>query len=97
MRADQRVGEGIDIVGIDDQRVLELLRRAGERAQHEHAVLVVSRRDELLGDQVHAVVQRADDAEVREAVERDEAAAAERRLVVVDRPAARRPACRAAR
>ena len=47
-------------------------RRAGERAQHQHAVLVVSRRDELFRDEIHPVVQRADDAEIGHAVERDE-------------------------
>ena len=72
-RLDQRVGEAVDVVRIDDERLVQLLRRARQRAQHQHAVLVVARRDELLGDEVHPVVQRADDAEVREAVERDEA------------------------
>ena len=93
---DQRLGEAVGVVGIDDQRVLELLRRARQRAQHQHAVLVVARRDEFLRDQVHPVVQRADDAEVRETVERDEAERAERRLVVADHRRAARHA-RAAR
>ena len=63
----------------------QLLRGAGQAAQHQHAVLVIPRGDELLRDQVHPVVQRAHDAEVRETIERDEARQLERGLVVVDR------------
>ena len=50
----------VDVVGIDDQRLGELARRAGELAEDQHAALVVARGDELLGHQVHAVVQAAD-------------------------------------
>ena len=53
---------------------------ARERAQYQDAVLVVTRRDELLRHEVHAVVQRADDAEVGESIERDEAGQLERAL-----------------
>ena len=73
------------VVGVDDEGVLQLLRGAGQLAQHEHAVLVVTRRDELLRDEVHAVVQRADDAEVGELVERDEAPQDQRVLAIADR------------
>ena len=55
----------VEVVRIDDERLGQLARRAGERAEHQHAALVVARGDELLGDQVHAVVQAADVAEVR--------------------------------
>ena len=58
--------------GIDDQRLGQLLRRAGQLAQNQHAVEIVARGDELLRHKVHAVVQRRDDAEVREPVERHE-------------------------
>ena len=53
----QRVGKGVDVVRVDDECVPQFLRGARKRAQHEDAVLVVARRDELLGDEVHAVVQ----------------------------------------
>ena len=44
----QRVGALLDVVRIDDQRLRQLARRAGEAAQDQHAVLVVARGDELL-------------------------------------------------
>ncbi len=40
----------------------------GELRQDQHALLVVARGDELLGDEVHAVVQAADEAQVGGAV-----------------------------
>jgi hypothetical protein len=52
------------VVGVDDQRLGELARGAGELAEHEHALLVVAGGDELLGDEVHAVVQAAHVADV---------------------------------
>ena len=60
----QRVGGLLDVVRVDDQRFGHLARRAGEAAQDQHALLVVARRDELLADQVHAVVQAGDHADV---------------------------------
>ena len=54
----------IDVIRVDGQRVVQLARRAGELRQHEHALLVVARRDELLRDEVHSVVQARDDAHV---------------------------------
>ena len=68
----------LEIVRVDDQRLGQLARGAGELAQHEHAALVVARGDELLRDQVHAVVQAAHVAEVRGAI----VAEHRRRLVV---------------
>ena len=65
----QRIGERIDRERIDVHGVLELARRAGEFREHQHAVLVGARGDELLGDQVHAVVQRRHHAHVGGAVD----------------------------
>ena len=42
---------------------------AGKAAEEQHARFVVSRGDELLGDQVHPVVKAADVADVRRAVQ----------------------------
>ena len=67
MRARDRRGEAALVVRIDDQRLGQLLRGAGQLAQNQHAVEVVARGDELLGDEVHPVVQRRDDAEVARA------------------------------
>src|SRR5262249_33673324 len=60
----------LDVVGIHEQGVPKLTRRAGEPAQNQHGIVVVAGGDELLGDQVHAVVQRADDTELRGPVPR---------------------------
>src|SRR6266850_4782579 len=49
----------IDVVGIDDQGFGQLPRRPRELAENEHPALVVARGHELLGDEVHAVVQAA--------------------------------------
>ena len=76
------VREAVDVVWVDDQRILQLLGRARQRAQHEHAVLVVARGDEFLGHQIHSIVQRADDAEVRESVECDQADNCQRRSMI---------------
>ena len=67
-RGVQRIGERIDRERIDVHGVFELARRAGEFRQHQHAVLVAARGDELLGDQVHAVVQRRHHAHVGGAI-----------------------------
>jgi transcriptional regulator GlxA family with amidase domain len=65
----QRVGRLLDVVRVDQQRLGQLARRAGEPAQDQHALLVVARRDELLAHQVHAVVQAGDHAHVGRAVQ----------------------------
>ena len=82
--ADERGRKSVHVVRIDDEGVLQLLRRTRQLAQHQHAVLVVARGDEFLGDQVHPVVQRADDAEVRETVERHQRLDPQRRGLIRD-------------
>lgn len=80
--AGEGVGKSVHVVRIDDERVVQLLRGARHLAEHQHAVLVLSCRDEFLGDEIHAVVQRADDAEVSETVQCHEAPDAERRRLI---------------
>ena len=63
-RAIERIGALVDVIRIDEQRVVQLARGARELRQHEHALLVVARCDELLGDEIHAVVQAGDDTNV---------------------------------
>ena len=100
----QRVGEGVGGVGIDEQRLGHLARGAGERREDQHALAIVARRDELLRDEVHAVVQRRDHADVGRAVAGEDVfdavmrARQDDRLPVVDAvlrvdaaPPARRP------
>ena len=64
----QRGSALVHVVGVHDQRLRKLARRARELAQDEHAAIVVSRGDELLGDQIHPVVQAADEAEIGAAI-----------------------------
>ncbi len=79
--ASERRCERVDVVWIDDDGLLEFLCRACQGAQHKDTVLVVPGGDELLCNEIHSIVQRADDAEVREPVERDQTEGAERRGV----------------
>jgi hypothetical protein len=62
------LNETIHIIGVDDERFAQLLRCPCKRTQYEYAVFIVSCCHEFLRHQIHAIVQRADDAEVREAV-----------------------------
>ena len=66
----QRVAELVDRKGVHQHGLVQLARRAGEARQHQHAAMVGARGDELLGDQIHAVVQRRHDAHRGRAVER---------------------------
>ena len=68
-RPRDRVGDRVDVVRIDHQRLAELVGRARELAQHQHAVVVEPRRDELLRDEVHAVAQRRHQHHVGGAIE----------------------------
>jgi hypothetical protein len=52
------------VVGIDDERLRELARGAGEARQDQHTLLVVARGNEFLGHEVHAVMQARDDTGV---------------------------------
>ena len=63
----------LGVVGIDDERLREFPGGPGELRQDQHAALVLPRGDELLGHEVHAVVQARDEAEVGGAVVRVDA------------------------
>ncbi|OIQ76345.1 hypothetical protein GALL_419760 [mine drainage metagenome] len=65
-----RVLETVDVVRVHQDRAGELVRGAGELAQHQRAALVRPGGDVLLGDQVHAVAQRRDEHDVGREVER---------------------------
>ena len=46
----------INVIGIDDQRLLHFVRGAGEARQHQHTgVFFALGGDEFLGYQIHAV------------------------------------------
>ena len=55
----------VRVIGVHDQRFGKLPRGAGEARKDQHAFLVVARRHEFLGHQIHAVVQARNHAEVR--------------------------------
>src|SRR6266567_7933299 len=76
------------MVRVDERRIVQLTRGARELRQHEHPLLVVTRGDELLGDQVHAVVEARDHAHVRGAI----VLVDDGRLVVLDLEPDRLPA-----
>src|SRR5581483_695506 len=62
------VGQLLRIIRIDQQRVAQFAARTGEPAQDQDALFVVPRCNKLLGDEVHAVVKRRDQAQVRRPV-----------------------------
>ena len=64
----ERLRALVGVVRIHDQRFGELTRRAGELAEQEHAAFIVARGDELLRDEIHPVVQAADEAEIGRAI-----------------------------
>ncbi len=66
----QRLAHGaghlLDGKRVDQNGILQLAGRSREIAEDQHAVVVEAAGDEFLGDEVHAVVQRRHDAEVRQ-------------------------------
>src|SRR3546814_5292804 len=74
------------IVRIDEQRIGELLGRAREAREDEHArILGILRRDIFLGDEVHPVAKRGDEADLGGAIESEQFVAAETPVDVADR------------
>jgi len=64
-----RTGKLIHVIGIYEERIAKFLRRAGEAAQNKHAAIVFPGGDEFLGHEVHAVVERCDQADRGRAIE----------------------------
>ena len=62
------IGKLLDVVRIDEQSVGQFVGGAGERAEDQDAAFIVARSDEFLGHQIHAVVQRSDQANGSSAV-----------------------------
>ena len=80
------VGHLLDVVGIDDERLLHLLGGAGKARKDENAGIVrVLCRNVFLGDEVHAVAQRRHQADARVAIDVDQHSARRRAMDVVDR------------
>ena len=57
--------EPVDVVRVDEHRLLELLGGAGELREHESTRAVLPGRDVLLGHEVHPVPQGRDEHDVR--------------------------------
>ena len=55
-RLEQRVGKAVHVVRVDDYGLTQLLRRAGQPAEHEHAIIIIARGYKFLGNKVHTVV-----------------------------------------
>src|SRR4051812_3894652 len=64
----QRGGALIGVVGIHDQCFRQLTRGAGEEAEDQHTPFVVTRRNEFFRDEIHAVVEARDHAEIGAAI-----------------------------
>ena len=57
------VGKLLDIVRIDEERVGKFIGGAGKGAEDKSAAFIVTRSDEFLGYQVHAVMQGSDETD----------------------------------
>jgi hypothetical protein len=77
-----------EIVGVHDERLGEIPRGAGELAEHEDTLLVVTRGHELLGHEVHPVVEAAHVTEVGGAVVAEDGGGLVVRAEQDDRPVA---------
>ena len=76
----------VDIVRIDQQRGVELVRGAGEFRQHQHAGIGgVLCRDIFLGDEIHAVLQRRHHADLGRAIETGQHGLAKTLVEIADR------------
>src|SRR3989344_5329683 len=65
-----RMREALDVIGIDEECLWDLFRGAGKFAQYQCAGFLRIAGDILLGDEIHAVLQRAHYGEIGEAVQR---------------------------
>ena len=97
----QRLGQAVGVVGVDHQRPVEVVGRAGQLAQDQDPAASAGGADggELVGHQVHPVAQRGHEGDVRSAVEGRQVGLVERLVAVADRHprALRKPAVDAAR
>ena len=78
-------GEIVNVVGVDRDGFGQLLRRAGEFAEHEHAVIIDPGGDVLLRHEIHAVTQRRHQHHVRSAIQGDQALLGDRLMQIMDR------------
>ena len=74
----------VDVVGVDQPGLPQLVGGTGELREHQGAVTLEPARDVLLGDQVHAVAERGHDHDVGGAVEGSHLVLGVRRVQVRD-------------
>jgi hypothetical protein len=67
--AEDGVCDTLCVVGVDDDGLRQFPRRSGECTQDQRTVLIVAADEVFLRDQVHAVMQRGDQANVGGPVE----------------------------
>src|SRR5882724_2924274 len=85
-RLQNRVGHLLDIVRINEHGTgLELLGRAGELAEDEHAIFVDAARAIFLGYEIHSVFERRYEGDVARAIMREEIIAIEAPKVILHR------------
>src|SRR6266567_1524851 len=85
-RFQNRVGHFFHIVRIDEQGAgLELLGRAGELAQDEHAIAVDSAHAIFLGYEIHSILERSDEGDVARAIVREKIVTLEAPKVILYR------------
>ncbi len=65
------IGQLLDVVGIDEQSVGKFVGSAGKRTEDQDPLFIVASGDEFLGHEIHAVMQRSDQAKRGSAVETD--------------------------
>src|SRR5436189_6342349 len=81
-----RVGHLLDIIRIDELGAgLELLGRAGELAQDEHAIFLDTARAIFLGYEIHSVLERRHEADVASAIVREKSFAMKRTEMILHR------------
>ncbi len=89
----ERLQQLIDDVGlivrIDDERLAQLLGRAGRLAEHQHASSIRAGCQVLLGHQIHAVPQRRDQGHVGQQIKGDQAFKGQLAVEIPDRRPAR--------
>jgi hypothetical protein len=62
-------GEAIDVERIDQECAVDLLGRAREATQYQHTTFVELAADEFLRDEVHSVLQRRHETEIRRSID----------------------------
>src|SRR3974390_2009425 len=63
------LGRLVNVVGVHQQGIAQLTRGAGKAAQYQYSVFVATRCEKLFGNQIHAIVERGDQAQVSSTIE----------------------------